>query len=275
MKIARLQVQITSAVRALLSDAISPSSDANDAVGASPTIHEVLMAQRLWAAAGKWLCAFAAAAPDGGRRTGSGFTPESPAQQVQPEQAARSNRPELAAALPNFEQAPLPAASGQRLITKDSARYRGPDAVGDGTEQSSTVENLTSQQTALANLSTQLPEPLASERRSSPRPAPNPPNTVAAIKDALPVARPNENGNWVVQLSAQRSEEEAQSASRAAQAKYAVLEGRQMVIRKKDQGRRGVFYVAQVGPLARDEANALCNRIKGAGGNCFIQASPD
>ena len=41
--------------------------------------------------------------------------------------------------------------------------------------------------------------------------------------------------------------------------------------RKKDRGRRGVFYAAQVGPLARDEANGLCSRIKSAGGKCFAQ----
>jgi hypothetical protein len=36
-------------------------------------------------------------------------------------------------------------------------------------------------------------------------------------------------------------------------------------------GVRGVFYAAQVGPLARDEANGLCSRIKSAGGKCFTQ----
>lgn len=56
----------------------------------------------------------------------------------------------------------------------------------------------------------------------------------------------------MVQLSAQRTEEEAQSAFRAAQAKYAVLAGYQVLIRKKVQGRRRVFCAAQVGPLPRD-----------------------
>jgi hypothetical protein len=77
----------------------------------------------------------------------------------------------------------------------------------------------------------------------------------------------------VVQLSAQRTEEEAQSAFRAAQSKYSVLAGYQLLVRKKDQGGRGVFYAAQVDPLARDEATGLYNRIKSAGGNCFIQAN--
>jgi cell division septation protein DedD len=93
------------------------------------------------------------------------------------------------------------------------------------------------------------------------------------VEEAQPASRPgtNESGNWVVQLSAQGTEEEAQSAFRAAQAKYAVLAGYQVLIRKKDRGRRGVFYAAQVGPLARDEANGLCSRIKSAGGKCFTQ----
>jgi SPOR domain len=73
----------------------------------------------------------------------------------------------------------------------------------------------------------------------------------------------------VVQLSAQSTEEQAHLALHAAQAKYAVLAGYQVLIRKKDQGGRGVFYAAQVGPLARDEANGLCSRIKSAGGKCF------
>ena len=75
----------------------------------------------------------------------------------------------------------------------------------------------------------------------------------------------------VIIIVAQRTEEEAQSAFRLAQSKYAVLAGYQALIRKKDRGRRGVFYAAQVGPLARDEANGLCSRIKSAGGKCFTQ----
>ena len=83
--------------------------------------------------------------------------------------------------------------------------------------------------------------------------------------------RASEVGGWVVQLSAQKTEGEAQSAFRAAQAKYSVLGSYQPLIRKKDQGDRGVFYAAQVGPLAREEANQLCENLKSAGGSCFIQ----
>ena len=108
--------------------------------------------------------------------------------------------------------------------------------------------------------------------------APQSQPSVAAVEPTRPPAPPRaaapragESGGWVVQLSAQSTEAEAQSAFRAMQAKYSVLGGYQPLIRKKDQGDRGVFYAAQVGPLARDEANQLCENLKSAGGKCFIQ----
>ena len=70
----------------------------------------------------------------------------------------------------------------------------------------------------------------------------------------------------MVQLSAQKTEGEAQSAFQAAQAKYSLLAGYQFLVRK-----RGTFYAAQVGPLARGEANELCDNLRSAGARCFIQ----
>jgi sporulation related protein len=193
-------------------------------------------------------------------------------------------RPELATspALMSAEERPViveprsvaqaPASSTQTQITKDSTRYIGPVTVGDGSEQLTTVEVEPPQSAAVADLSSKLPEQLPAERRrsSSRSTTLHLPDTIAAVEETQP-ARPgtNESGNWVVQLSAQRTEEEARSAFRAAQAKYAVLAGYHVLTRKKDQGGRGVFYAAQVGPLGRDEANGLCGRIKRAGGKCF------
>lgn len=78
---------------------------------------------------------------------------------------------------------------------------------------------------------------------------------------------------YVVQLSAQRSQDEAQASFRSAQAKYPnVLGARQPIIRKKDLGEKGVFYGAQVGPFAsREEAVQLCEELKSAGGSCIVQ----
>jgi hypothetical protein len=114
-----------------------------------------------------------------------------------------------------------------------------------------------------------------SQSAAPPPPAPQLQSPVAAVdtvgSPARATPRAVESGGWVVQLSAQKTEVEAQTAFRAAQTKYSLLGSYQPLIRKKDQGERGVFYAAQVGPLARDEANQLCSKLKSAGGSCFIQ----
>jgi len=191
-------------------------------------------------------------------------------------------RPELAPslALMSAEQRPViveprsvaeaPASNTQKQIAKDSTRYIGPVTVGDGNEQLTTTDVEPPEPAAVADLSRKIPEQLPTEiRRSRTRST----DTVAAVEELQPALPPgtNESGNWVVQVSAQRTEEEARSAFRVAQSKYAVLAGYQVVIRKKDRGRHGVFYAAQVGPLSPEEANGLCSRIKNAGGKCFTQ----
>jgi hypothetical protein len=60
----------------------------------------------------------------------------------------------------------------------------------------------------------------------------------------------------------------------AAQAKYSVLAGYQVLIRKKDQRGRGVFYAAQVGPLARDEATRSNGVLFDDRLECFLGPDP-
>jgi SPOR domain len=101
---------------------------------------------------------------------------------------------------------------------------------------------------------------------------PNPPTRVATAAPVAPARTSSEGGGYVVQLSAQKSEAEAQASYRAMQAKYSVLNGRQPLIRRKDQGEKGVFYAAQVGPFGtKDDAAQLCDSLKSAGGSCFVQ----
>jgi hypothetical protein len=118
-----------------------------------------------------------------------------------------------------------------------------------------------------------LPPPT---RQAAVAPAPIPTPSVAPIAIAPEAAAPRAvdagAGGFVVQLSAQRSEAEAQAAFRTLQAKYSVLSGRQPLIRRKDQGERGVFYAAQVGPFGvKGDADQLCETLKTAGGTCFVQ----
>jgi cell division septation protein DedD len=81
-----------------------------------------------------------------------------------------------------------------------------------------------------------------------------------------------EAGGFVVQVSAERSEPEARATFGEMQAKYSVLNSRRLLIRRKDQGERGIFYAAQVGPFGvKSDADQLCATLKSAGGTCFIQ----
>ena len=98
-----------------------------------------------------------------------------------------------------------------------------------------------------------------------------PPARTAA---APPAPRASDSGSggggYVVQLSAAKSEADAQAAFRSAQAKYAALNGRQPLIRRKDTD-HGVFYAAQVGPFgAKGDAEQLCDTLKSSGGNCWV-----
>jgi hypothetical protein len=81
-------------------------------------------------------------------------------------------------------------------------------------------------------------------------------------------------GSYVVQVSAQRTEAEAQSSYRALQQKYpTVLGSREANVRRVDLGDKGgVFYRAQVGSFATSEqATVFCDSLKSAGGQCIVQ----
>jgi cell division septation protein DedD len=100
-------------------------------------------------------------------------------------------------------------------------------------------------------------------------------NAAAAVvgsTDATHARTRPPGGGFVVQVSAQKSESEVEASFHAMQTRYTVLGGRQPLIRRKDQGERGVFYVAQVGPFGtKDEASQLCETLKTEGGTCFVQ----
>jgi cell division septation protein DedD len=80
-----------------------------------------------------------------------------------------------------------------------------------------------------------------------------------------------EGDGFFVELSAPRTAAEAQSVLQALKSKYAVLKGHEPVIRRKDEGQRGVIYAVQLGPfVSHDDADQLCSQLKTAGGVCFV-----
>jgi hypothetical protein len=80
-------------------------------------------------------------------------------------------------------------------------------------------------------------------------------------------------GGYLVQVSSQRNEADAQASYRALQGKFpGVLGSHEPVIRRADLGEKGVYYRAMVGPFGTsEEAVQLCGNLKSAGGQCVVQ----
>jgi hypothetical protein len=80
-------------------------------------------------------------------------------------------------------------------------------------------------------------------------------------------------GGYVVQVSSQRSEADAQASFKALQGKFpSVLGSQSPLIKRADLGDKGVYYRAMVGPFgSADEASQFCGNLKSAGGQCVVQ----
>ncbi len=107
-------------------------------------------------------------------------------------------------------------------------------------------------------------------------PAPGAPGTIPVrTTSAPPAAVPSSSGSgsYMVQISSQRSEADAQASYRAMQSKFPnVLGTRSASIRRADLGEKGIYYRAMVGPFAAaEEAGQLCSSLRSAGGQCVVQ----
>ena len=81
-------------------------------------------------------------------------------------------------------------------------------------------------------------------------------------------------GGYLVQVSSQKNEADAQSSYRTLQGKYrSVLGSQPLVVKRVDLGEKGVYYRAFAGPFASsEEASQVCKSLMSAGGpQCLIQ----
>jgi hypothetical protein len=124
---------------------------------------------------------------------------------------------------------------------------------------------------ASANASANAPLSLSPQGAPA---AAEPPARVAAVAPAASPASSN-GGGYLVQVSSQKNEADAQASYRALQGKFpAVLGSRSAVIKRADLGDKGVYYRANVGPFgSRDEATQFCSNLKTAGGQCVVQSN--
>jgi hypothetical protein len=80
-------------------------------------------------------------------------------------------------------------------------------------------------------------------------------------------------GGYLVQVSSQRNEADAQASFRVLQNKFpSVLGSRSALVKRADLGAKGVYYRAMVGPFgSSEEASRFCGSLKSAGGQCVVQ----
>ncbi len=96
--------------------------------------------------------------------------------------------------------------------------------------------------------------------------------TAAVTPQAAPAdTAPAGEGRFLVSITSQPSESEAQSSFRAMQRKYPDQLGSRSPIIKKVDGKKGTSYRALVGPVAsREEATRFCSGYTSAGGQCWV-----
>jgi len=131
-----------------------------------------------------------------------------------------------------------------------------------------------------ANASANAPLSL-SPQASQPAPTPAPADAKTRVATTgnpvqtapSPAVSTGGNGGYVVQVSSQRSEADAQASFKALQSKFPTVLGSQSpLIKRADLGDKGIYYRAMVGPFgSADEASQLCGNLKSAGGQCVVQ----
>jgi cell division septation protein DedD len=131
---------------------------------------------------------------------------------------------------------------------------------------------------ANANASANAPMSLSPQANQEPaQPAPAPArvanNAPVQIAPASTNSAAPAGGGYLVQVSSQKNEADAQASYRVLQGKFpGVLGSHSPVIKRADLGDKGIYYRAMVGPFSSsEEASQLCGSLKSAGGQCVIQ----
>ena len=97
--------------------------------------------------------------------------------------------------------------------------------------------------------------------------------TTPSPPTAVQIAAPNTTSSgYVLQIGSYKTRDEANESWNAFRAKHAAAVGELSVdIKAADLGGKGTWYRLRLGPFAdKTSANAACEKIKSAGGNCFL-----
>jgi hypothetical protein len=187
------------------------------------------------------------------------------------------NPPPPASVAPSARPAPGPAASGT-LAGDEPRKIRTLAVKGDPADVAAVPapkppgasRPAPAVRAPAANANASANAPLSLSPQGGPPAAAESRQQLASTNPTQPASG---GGSYVVQVSSQRSEADAQASYRALQGKFpAVLGSRPPLIKRADLGDKGVYYRAMVGPFASsEEAAHLCGNLKTAGGQCVVQ----
>ncbi|WP_407051363.1 SPOR domain-containing protein [Methyloraptor flagellatus] len=109
--------------------------------------------------------------------------------------------------------------------------------------------------------------PVGPTRLAAAPPAAAPATT--ASTQPVSITPPAGAGDFLVQIAATGSDAEAKRAFAEAQRKYPVLGGRSLVVQQADVNGKS-YHRVRVSAGSRDQAVALCEQLKSAGGSCMV-----
>jgi hypothetical protein len=110
-----------------------------------------------------------------------------------------------------------------------------------------------------------------SAQPAAPAPAEAPAEVAAASPAATAPAAAAPAGSFGIQIASLPSEADAQKSYRNLSSKFGnILGGKPWEIRQADIPGKGTFYRVRVGAGSKDEAVALCEQYRAAGGSCLV-----
>lgn len=185
-----------------------------------------------------------------------------------------------------------PASPRQKVVKAPAAPAAPVTSAPDGTVSMSFPQPLASKPTVVAApapvsaaapvqkaIAPSIPKPVAVapppvQKPAVPRaatPAPAPQRVASAPASAPAVS----SSNYVVQVSARKSQTDALAAFADIQQKYPrLLSGYRPIIQRADLGSKGVWYRLNVGPVeSKQVASSLCGSLKSAGmRSCIVRS---
>jgi cell division septation protein DedD len=160
------------------------------------------------------------------------------------------------------QEATTPSDQQQTIIPTDQQQAITPLDQEQATISSRSVHHAPPEEGSSYSLTSTPPDVTIDPLKNSP-----------AVSPRENAAIPANDGGYVVQVSAERSDAKAQSSFKALQSRYPhVLGDRPPLIRRVELSKKGIFYRAQIGPFDTvEQAKQFCARLKSAGGHCMVQ----